>query len=153
MKINIFVSLRKGPFGGGNQFLKSLKNYFVLKGYYVEKPENADIIIFNSYPFREEYRFKKAYQFKKKGKILIHRIDGPIFKIRNRDLKVDKIIYKFNQFLADGTVFQSNWCKSENCQLGINKNRYETIIYNASDKEIFNNLNKLEFNKNRIYYF
>lgn len=66
MKISILMNLKEGPFGGGNQFLKALKKYFTTLGVYERNPNNVDIIIFNSFPFEEEFRFKQAYTLKKK---------------------------------------------------------------------------------------
>lgn len=114
MKISFLIKLKDEPFGSGNQFLKALRKQFIKKGIYRNNPEKADVILINSFPFNEEYRFKQAYNLKKKKKILIHRVDGPIFKLRSKDLEVDKIIYKFNQLLADGTIFQSNWSRLAN---------------------------------------
>lgn len=152
-KIHILTTLREGPFGGGNQFLKGLKKYFKNKNVYNENPKDSDIILFNSYPFNEEFRFKEAYKLKKQNKVIIHRINGPIFKIRNKDLLIDKIIYCFNQILVDGTIFQSNWCKSENHKLGLKKNKNEIVIYNAADSKIFNKDKKIPFNRERKIKF
>ncbi len=143
------MRLAEGPFGGGSQFLKALRNYFKYIGVYEENPNNADIIIFNSYPFNESFRFKQAFKLKKRNKILIHRIDGPIYKVRGKDLIIDKIIYNFNNLLADGTIFQSEWSKFANLEQKMKKSTFEAIIINAPDKNIFNKKEKAEFNKNR----
>jgi len=137
MKVNFLINLTENPHGGGNQFLKALRKKFLEFDIYEEDPEKADIILFNSFPFREEYRFKQAYRLKRKKKLLIHRVDGPISKIRNKDLQIDKLIYKFNQMLADGTIYQSNWSKFENLKLGMKENINEIIISNTADDEIF----------------
>lgn len=149
MKVSILVDLKEGPYGGGNQFLKALKKYFTSLGVYERNPNKVDIVIFNSFPFGEEYRFKQAYNLKKKGKILIHRVDGPIFLGRGKDLIVDKIIHNFNKFLADGTIFQSCWSMEENFKLNMEKNKYETVIHNAPDKDLFNKNNKITFETKR----
>ncbi|MBU0612609.1 glycosyltransferase [Patescibacteria group bacterium] len=149
IKIHILYKLKTGPFGGGNQFLKILRQQFLSMNAYSEDPTKADVILFNSFPFREEFRFKQIYNLKKAGKIIIHRVDGPISKIRNKDYEVDKIIYNFNDQFSDGTIFQSNWCKTANNQLGIKKNNFETTIINASDPHIFNNDSKAKFSKQR----
>lgn len=118
-------------------------------GVYEENPKKSDVILFNSYPFREEFRFKQIYQLKKKPCLLIHRVDGPISEIRNSDLKIDKLIFKFNRFLADGTIFQSNWSKRENSELGMIKNHYETVISNSVDQKIFNKNGRINYDGNR----
>lgn len=146
MKINIWYEFKDGPWGGGNQFLKSLRDYFLKIGVNEENPERADAILFNSH-----HNIEKLILFKKKfpNKILIHRVDGPIFKIRNRDIHVDKIIYLLNYFFSDGTVFQSNWSKRMNYKLGMKKNKNETVILNAPDPSIFNKNNKTKFELNK----
>ena len=48
-KIHILFKFIEGPYGGGNQFLKALRDYFNEIGIYSEKPEEADIILFNSH--------------------------------------------------------------------------------------------------------
>lgn len=146
MKINILFTFRDGPWGGGNQFLKSLKNQFIELGVYEENPQKADVILFNSH-----HNLKQVLALKRKhqNKILIHRIDGPILKIRDEDSGLDRIIYQFNNFLADGTIFQSNWSKKENYKLGMKKNRFEEVILNAPDNSIFNKRDKSSFKKNQ----
>lgn len=149
MKVNILHKLKNNPWGGGNQFLKAISNEFIKMNVYEDNPEKADIILFNSFPSSEEYLFNYVKNLKNKGKILIHRIDGPIFFIRQKDLKTDRIIYKFNNFFADGTIFQSEWSKKKNEKLGIKKNKFETTIINAPNPEIFNRDGKIVFSKER----
>ena len=149
MKINILYEFRTGPWGGGNQFLKALKSEFVKNQVYENDPEKADVFLFNSFPFGEVHRFKQVYNLKTKNRFLIHRIDGPIFKIRNKDQEIDKIIYDFNNLWADGTIFQSNWSMKENHKQGIKKTKYITSLNNAPDSRIFNNRNRIVFNSNR----
>lgn len=142
MQVNILHELRDGPWGGGNQFLKSLRDYLVSRNAYEEDPERADIILFNSFPFGEYWRFIQAYKLKSKGKIIIHRIDGPISKIRGQDPRLDGFIYTFNDLLSDGTVFQSNWSRNENLESGLKKKDFEATILNAPDPELFNRKEK-----------
>ena len=44
---------------------------------YVDHPYEADIVIFNSFNFLVDKLFK-LLDLKKKGKILVHRVGGPI---------------------------------------------------------------------------
>ena len=76
-------------------------------------------------------------------------MDGPISGIRNRDLEIDKIIYQFNSYFVDGTIFQSNWSRQENYKLGLKKNKFETTITNAPDNKIFNIKGKIRFSPKR----
>ena len=149
MIVHFLFDMKEEPFGGANQFLKSLKKSFVKKGIYDEDPNKADIILFNSFPFNEEERFKQAFRLKKKGKLLVHRVDGPISEVRGKDFKIDRIIYKFNELLADGTIFQSDWSQKENLKLGMKKNQNQIRILNAPDKDVFNPEGKIKFSTER----
>ncbi|MFC1994504.1 glycosyltransferase family 4 protein, partial [Chloroflexota bacterium] len=57
--------------------------------------------------------------------------------IRGRDRALDRIIFQFNNLLADGTIFQSSWSRDKNYELGIKKCPYETTIINAPNPTIF----------------
>jgi glycosyltransferase involved in cell wall biosynthesis len=150
MKIHILYDFKLGPWGGGNQFLKALRNEFIKMGVYEERPENADVIFFNSYPFNCEYLFTKILKIKKKypDKIIIYRLDSPISLYRERDERIDKIIALFNKTFVDGIIWQSNWCKEQNKKLFGISSKYETIIHNAPDNEIFNKNDKKNFDPN-----
>jgi glycosyltransferase involved in cell wall biosynthesis len=149
MKIHILFKFIEGPWGGGNQFLKALTNEFIKMNVYEEDPYHADVILFNSYPSSNENLFKEILRLKKKATLVVHRIDGPISYVRGRDEQVDVIIYYFNHYFSDGTIFQSKWSKKKNYILGLKKNNFEIIINNAPDSEIFNRIGKTEFSRNR----
>ena len=134
LRIHILYKFVEGPWGGGNQFLKALRDYFRKTGVYSENPEDADVILFNSH-----HLFNEVLGAKKKdpNKILIHRVDGPVSYIRGKDRLADEIIYMFNKLCTDGTIFQSNWSKAKNHELGLRKNNFETVIMNAPEPDIF----------------
>lgn len=146
MKINIFLNIKNQPYGGGNQFLKALRGYFISKNVYSESVENADIVLFNSH-----HQFKELLEAKKKfpSKKFVHRIDGPVFLIRNDTVLLDKIIYQLNNHIADATIFQSKWSRNQNYKLGLTKNRLETTIINAPNPQIFNSEQKTGFEQSR----
>lgn len=154
MKIHILFDIKEGPWGGANQFLKAIRDEWRKKGLYSENPENAEVLLVNSYPFNEEKKvFSSIYNLKKtKNKILIHRIDGPISLVRGKDREKDECIYFFNRCVADGTIFQSEWSKNENYKLGYTRNLFEAIIINAPDPAIFfkNNWEKKVDDKTKI---
>jgi glycosyltransferase involved in cell wall biosynthesis len=144
MKIYILYKINQGPYGGGNQFLKALRDYFISENVYAKNPETADAILFNSHHnFKELINLKKRYP----EKILIHRIDGPVGLIRQNDKHTDKLIYKINNIIADASIFQSEWSQKKNYELGIKKKKFETVILNAPNPEIFNQSHKIPFNK------
>lgn len=134
MKIHILYNFKGGAWGGGNQFLKALRKYFIKEGCYIESPNEADAILFNSH-----HELDSVLQLKMKCPqiIFIQRVDGPIFYTRGWDKETDKIIFDFNQSIADGTVFQSKWSRNKSYELGMKRNEFETVIINAPDSEIF----------------
>ena len=150
MQIHILYKFMEGPWGGGNQFLKALREYFRKEGVYSENPEDADVILFNSYPFGSEYLLDLVFKLKKGSKTLIHRVDGPVCYVRGRDKIIDEIIFKFNELFADGAIFQSRWSRDKNYELGMKKPPYKTIIMNASDLSIFNRQGKRQFNDKKV---
>lgn len=138
MKIHILFEFQDGPWGGGNQFLKALKNEFIQMNVYEEDIYKADAILFNSHHLIEQVKkFKREYPYK----IFIHRVDGPVQIVRGFDEGVDDIIFKANRLYADGTIFQSKWIKNESEKLGLKINKNYKIIINAPDSLIFNKNN------------
>lgn len=143
MNVYIIFDIKNTPTGGGNQFLKALRNYFVKTDNYTENPDEADIFLFNSYQYIPEViKLKKKYP----EKLFVHRIDGPIRLYSKMSDKRDAIINTVNKYIADATVFQSKWSKQANLSLGLKKTSFCTIITNAPDSRIFNKKDKKEFN-------
>ena len=134
MKINILWQFKNEAWGGGNQFLKVLRSYFIDAGCYCEDPLEADVVLVNSKEFLSEAMVLK----KRHSKICIHRIDG-IFSIyrggheRYNDLRV----YDFTENYADGIIFQSNWSMSASKKNGMKSHNKEVVICNCSDPKIF----------------
>lgn len=150
MKIHILYPFKKGPWGGANQFLKAVREYFVKIGVYTDDIEEANVVLFNSSPsneFNQLINSIEKLKTKYENKIFINRIDGPVFYIRDRNLFIDKAFYIFNDKICDGTVFQSNWSKDKNLFLGMKHNQFETTILNAPNPNFFNNNDISSFNK------
>ncbi len=134
MKIFINFEPKNGPWGGGNQFIKALKNQFLKEGIYTDKPAEADVILFNSHHNLDEVVDLKT---KYPNKLFLHRIDGPIQIVREVNDGVDAQIFEANNRIADITIFQSYWSFKQTIMLGfIPKN--PNIISNASNPDIFN---------------
>ncbi len=147
MKIKIIYKYTNKPTGGTNQFLKALKIFFEEKDIYIENNNKADIFLFISYKnINEIIKFKKKYP----DKLFIHRIDGPVklFSGTSSD-KRDIITNNANKYIADATIFQTQWSKKKNKKLGLKKNKYEITIINAPNPKIFNKTNKVKFSKKR----
>jgi glycosyltransferase involved in cell wall biosynthesis len=142
MQIHIIFDIKKLPTGGGNQFLKALKKYFIAKDIYSENPDGADVFLFNSYQYIPQViQLKKKYS----NKIFVHRVDGPIRLYSQMSDMRDDIINTTNKYIADATIFQSYWSKEHNLELGLGHNIFETVITNASDNNVFNTINKSGF--------
>ncbi len=136
MKIHIAYNSKYGPWGGGNQFLKALRDGFVNMGVHSESIGGADVVLFNSY--HDLGRLLKAYILYSNKK-LIYRL-GPIFYTYRKSLRwkiVDQLTILMANLCADLIIFQSEWsyCKARN--LGLWKNKKYTIILNAVDTSIF----------------
>ena len=134
MKIHIVYETTDKPWGGGNQFIKLLKKYFTEQERYTNKREDADIFLFNSHQMVDEVaRLKKRFPSKK----FAHRIDGPM-RLYNSDTDPrDGQVYFANEMFADGTIFQSEWSKARNQELGLEVTKPHAVISNCSDLEIF----------------
>ena len=147
MKIHILFKFKETAWGGGNQFLKALRDYLDEKGVYEEKAYLADAIIVNSH-----HNLIKAAMLKLifPRKVFIHRIDGPINKGRMNGQLVDSYIFLHNRFYFDGSVFQSPWSKEQNIIAGFEDNDNSRIIINASNGNIFTKKEKYYVPKKKI---
>ncbi len=142
LKIYITYDFRKRAYGGANQFLKALKDYFVLNGCYIDKAGAADVILMNSHSNVEEIiKIKSKYS----NKLFIHRIDGPAKLYNKISDKRDDIAYLINEYIADATIFQSEWSKQKNYKMGLSTTNLKTTITNAPNINIFNKKDKLPF--------
>lgn len=138
------MEFKSGPWGGGNQFLKALKEELIKKKVYTNYPENSNVAIFNSH---HEIKNVIKYQKKYPEKLLIHRVDGPMSYRGKSGKNIDKKIFNINSKICDGTVFQSNWSKKENLINGMKVDENSIVIHNAPNPNIFfpskqNNKNK-----------
>ena len=146
MKVHILFELKEGPWGGGNQFLKSLKQYLQSVNVYENDVHRADVILLNSYQYVNE---AAKVKLKHRDKLFVHRIDGPIRLYNRESDQRDLVTNIANHLIAEATIFQSRWSKNENHRLGLKKNRFETVITNAPDPMIFNRQGKEVFPADR----
>lgn len=138
-KVHICFGFKNGPWGGGNQFLKNLRNYLKENKLYTNSYKKADVILFNSH-----HRLIKILMLKLlyPKKTFVHRLDGPIYYIRNKDKYKDKYIHFINRIIADVSIFQSRFSYMKNVKLGYKPRIKDAIIYNVTDKKIFNTKGK-----------
>lgn len=134
MKIHILYQFRNDPYGGANQFLKALKKYFEEYGCYEENIADADIVLYNS-----SNATKEVLNAKKNNapQLFVQRMDGPCSAYTAKKDNRDLIAYNMNRFVADATVFQSNYSRNANYDMGLNHNKFEVTIPNAPNEKIF----------------
>lgn len=137
MKFNIMYDFKDGPWGGANQFLKALKGDWIRKGCYENDPFMAQAIIVNSHHFTSRHMLFTILKLKLQGKVIVHRIDGPVSVVRGSDEGTDALIALFNRLFCDATVFQSQWSRNECYKKGIVVKPCEAVIINAPDTSVF----------------
>ena len=132
--VNIQFDCVPGPYGGGNQFIKALKNCLIARGVYEEDVAKADVVLFNSdHSLRSVLAARRRFH----DKIFVHRLAGPMYIPRGSGMEADRLVYRVNEAAADGTIFQSEWSRRENHRAGLKVNRHETLIINAPDPALF----------------
>ncbi len=146
LKISIIYKIKKNIWGGGNSFLKNLKDNFIKKKLYTNELSNADIILFNGHQDLFCVLFNKL-RFPKK--VFIHRFDGPMQDARLIGSNLDKFLYYYNEIIADGTIFQSEFSRKKNIFYGYKSKNYNTVIHNFVSSKIFNTKDK-KINNKRI---
>lgn len=136
MKIFILFPFKDGPWGGGNQFLKSLRDSFAKKGMLARSVEEADVLLCNSHhdlgiALRYKRNFPHLY--------VVHRIDGPLFYTRGgwKNKLLDRLIASFSNRVADMTITQSSWSKKKNTEFGYVSKPSDTTISNGVDQTVF----------------
>ena len=135
MKVFICYEFEENHGGGGTSVLENLRNYFIENELYTSSPKDADIILFNSFHSIQniinlKQKFPKA--------LFIHRIDGPMGVYNTPTDLRDEYVFLLNKYLADATIFQTQWSKKA-CQIiGLKTEAQPTVtIPNAPDSSIF----------------
>ncbi len=134
MKFHILFPFKAAPWGGGNQALHALRQALSNKGYYSDTMAEADVFVFNSHHNLPTV-WRTARQYPRA--IFLHRVDGPVTLIRQRDDGTDRLIFQANLALANGTIFQSEWSRQQNRQRFPFGNKPSCVALNAPDTSIF----------------
>lgn len=134
LRFHILFPFQDGPYGGANQFLKALQKALAAQGHYAEKPEEANVFLFNSH---HDLRRVRDMRLKRPDALFIHRVDGPMRGYNQDNDDRDKKVYRASRLLADATVFQSEWSRQENLRYGFPQGTPSTVIGNAPDETIF----------------
>lgn len=141
MKISLGVKIKKGPWGGGNNFAINLSKYLRKRGckvYFDLKAKNLDfIILMDPRKKSQSSSFNDLdiinYQKNNKKTIVIHRINE--CDERKNTNYVNKELLNANR-VADHTVFISNWLKKTLINFGF-KNKNNSTILNGADRGLF----------------
>jgi len=151
MKIHILYNFVDGPYGGGNQFLKALRSEFRRLGLYADAPEEADIYLFNGYPFADFEVVERLHDIRQRypQKVYLFRLDGPTYLLRGRHRYYDLLLKGICNTYMDGIVFQSEWSRHKNRELTGIAARHEVVIHNAPDRTIFNPTGRVTFSRDR----
>lgn len=136
MKLHIMYQFVEGPYGGGNQFLKALREELRRRGIYSEQAQEADCLLVNLNPGSLPFLFK-ALRRRTAPQTVLARVDGPISLVRGKDAYIDRLLADFVTLQADGVVWQSAWSREQNKKLVGMAAPAEVVIHNAVDPKIF----------------
>lgn len=142
-KVAIGMKIQEGPWGGGNQFGKTLSSYLEKRGcriLYNLLDSDIDIILLTeprktlkSSAFNDK-DILKYLSFKNSNAIVIHRINE--CDERKGTADVNKRLIEAN-YVADHTIYISSWLKNLFKRYGIKDKPY-SVILNGGDINIFN---------------
>ena len=147
MKIYIAYKKRKGPWGGGNQFLSLLENEFKKSANFSNNIKDSDVVLINSFT---DIGLIINVLIRGGKRPIIHRLDGPVLKYRSdkiSGLLDDLIVFYISKFLSDASIFQSYY-SLENSFLKKNKDICNQIVIGNTAKESFFNVKIEKFKLN-----
>ncbi len=135
MKIHILYDFTEDAYGGGNQFLKSLRDELNRRQSYEADWEKADGVLINSY-----HRLAEALRIglRRPETAFIHRL-GPIFHLHRPQVwkNIDRNVIRIANRVARSVVFQSEWSYRQALELGLLPGKSHFIIHNAPDLTVF----------------
>lgn len=152
MKVAIGSKVFDGSWGGGNLFVKNLKNYLLENGikvvHYLEEPD-IDIILITE-PRIESLTSTISLFEARLYKLLVNKNVKLVHRINECDERkgtnyVNKKMMKVSHF-SDFTIFVSSWISDLYKNQGI-KLTNSCVILSGSDTEIFNNIDKQPWDK------
>lgn len=138
LKICLGYEIRNGPWGGGNLFLRSIKNHFEKKGAVCVNSlkDTPDIImIINPRSGTLSLRDIRHYKRKHPKAIVIHRINETD-KAKNSRI-IDRLRIKANK-VSDMVVFVSAWVRDYYIKQGFDTRLSNIVINNGAEESIYN---------------
>jgi len=158
VKVSIGANLQEGPWGGGNQFVRSLTTYLQARNIEVSfdlSSTDLDIILLieprknlqiSAYSIPQITNYIKKQN---KQAIVVHRINE--CDERKGTKNVNKII-RYANFYADQTVFISKWIQELYFGQGMRPAKWD-VIYNGADTSYFNGDGLLRWEKSKKIKF
>ena len=147
MKISFGSKIIEGPYGGGNNFLKNLKQFFEQNGHRVVtdlKDSDIDIILLTNPLIDSETSTFNNYdvdfyiKFKNPDALVFQRINE--CDERKGTNNINSKIDKFNK-KVDVNIFVSDWLRDVYKEYELSHKQY-LIIKGGPDEKIFNTSNK-----------
>ena len=159
--ICILYDTISSPWGGGNQFLRTLASEFTLLGHSVSRRPtlNTQVVLLSGFTYApgRHLRSWQIMQLRQAGKMtrlgkwipswlymqraregpaLIHRVDGVPELVRGRKTRADRVQPAVNR-LTDHTIFQTEFCRTSFANYcGVVPASW-CIINNAVDPKVF----------------
>lgn len=143
MKVSIGMNLKKGPWGGGNQFGHALTEYLISNGIEVSfdlSEPDLDLIVLAeprsnlSISAYNDLDILRYIQNVNPRVLVVHRVNE--CDERKGTKTVNRILRRAN-LSADYTVFVSNWLKDLHIGQGMRAKDWRVIL-NGSDTAVFN---------------
>lgn len=134
-RFSITYTSRDAPYGGANQFFQALKGALGRAGVSVAGDGEPNVILFNSH--HDLDRVADARR-ENPNAVFIHRVDGPMRLYNGLSDTRDSRVTRANRWFADATLFQSEWSRRANEELGFKPAAPIAVIGNASEPLIFN---------------
>ena len=140
--VSFNMASRRGPYGGGNQWLKLTRSYFDEFGYKTSTrlTRFTDCVLATHAGFGYN---SLSYTFEHIGYIKIRNPNLKVIQrindndIRKSTTNVDLFLSRSNSF-ADHTVFVSDWLLDYHSSVWFDKSKPHSVIRNAADSAIFN---------------
>lgn len=142
MRIYLSYPLTDQPFGGANQFLKTLGAELSARGLLTHNSAEATVILTNAFfspPLLGAYDSLFTLKRSRPDVRFVHRMDGVRHVYRGSDETAwqDEISSLWAELCADGVIFQSDYCRSIQYQYGYPRHIPCAAIGNACDRAIF----------------
>lgn len=142
MQIYLSYPVTDKPFGGANQFFKSLASEFAARNILTYDSIKASVILTNDFfspPYLTAYDKLLSLKRQRSEIRFIQRMDGVrhVYRGNSEFMWQDEIAAMWADICSDGVVFQSSYCRNIQYEYGYPRHIPTAIIGNACDRDIF----------------